>query len=62
MDGHGNLVSVTIDPEAITPGDAEMLQDMLLSAITEAQTKAEDLRNAEQKKMMPNIPGMPGLF
>jgi DNA-binding YbaB/EbfC family protein len=60
VDGHGSLVGITIQKEAVDPEDVEILQDMVVSAIQEAQDKAETLRNEEQKKMIPG--GIPGLF
>jgi DNA-binding YbaB/EbfC family protein len=62
-DGQGHLLSVTIQREAVDPDDVEMLQDLVVTAVQEALAKAEEMRAAEQKKMMPaNLPGMPGLF
>src|ERR1700730_10132330 len=45
----GDLVikSITIDPEAIDPEDAEMLQDMLLAATNEELRSAQDLASAK---------------
>ncbi len=65
VDGNGMLLEVTIAPEAVDPEDVETLQDMILTAVREALEKADTLRSDEQKKAMPNIPGitgMPGLF
>ena len=41
----GELVvrSIAIDPEAIDPEDAEMLQDTVLAAVNEALRKAQEL-------------------
>ena len=64
VNGHGQLLELTIAPEAVDPNDVEMLQDLIITAVREALEKAETLRTEEQKKLMPaNIPGMPsGLF
>ena len=60
MDGHKNLLSVTIDPEVA--GDVEMLQDLIVAAFGEAAKKVD----AEtQQKMGGMLGGMglpPGLF
>jgi DNA-binding YbaB/EbfC family protein len=34
--GKRELVSLTIDPEAVDPEDVEMLQDMIMAAVNEA--------------------------
>lgn len=61
VNGHGQLLELTIAPEAVDPSDVEMLQDLIVTAIREALEKAETLRTEEQKKLMPaNIPGLPG--
>ena len=39
--GKRELVSLTIDPEAVDPEDVEMLQDMVIAAVNEAMRKAQ---------------------
>ena len=46
MNGKKRLLGVTIDPAAIDPDDAEMLEDLILAAYNDALDKAEEL---EQK-------------
>ena len=41
VNGQHQVVSVTIDPEAVDPEDVEMLQDMVVSAVNEAMRAAE---------------------
>ena len=41
VNGQHQLVSVTIDPEAVDPEDVEMLQDMVVAAVNEAMRAAE---------------------
>lgn len=62
FNGHGEIQSITIEPEAVDPNDVEMLQDLILGAIREGQQKAEQLA---QEKMAAvtgplNLPGIPG--
>jgi DNA-binding YbaB/EbfC family protein len=38
--GKQDIVSVKIKPEAVDPDDVEMLEDLLLAAITEARGRA----------------------
>lgn len=42
VSGKKELVSVTIDPEAVDPDDVEMLQDLIVAAVNEAMRKASD--------------------
>ncbi len=42
VSGKKELVSVTIDPEAVDPDDVEMLQDLIVAAVNEALRKASE--------------------
>ncbi len=51
-DGKGNVKKVKIDPAAVNPSDVEMLEDLIVVAVTEAQKKAgEKARDAAQAEM-----------
>jgi DNA-binding YbaB/EbfC family protein len=41
--GDGLVESVTIDPDAVDPDDAEMLGDLVTAAVNEGLRKAKDL-------------------
>lgn len=62
VDGNGKLQGITIDPSVLEDKDAEMLQDLVLTAINQALDKALDMREAEQKNLMPAGLNIPGLF
>lgn len=50
VNGRHELKSLVIDPEAVDPEDVEMLQDMIVAAVNEAQRKADnDAAGAMQK-------------
>jgi YbaB/EbfC DNA-binding family len=42
VDGHGALRSLVIAPEAFEGRDAELLADLVMAAITEAQRRLDD--------------------
>ena len=46
--------SLTIDPEAWNGRDAELLADLIVGAVAEAQRRAADLVQAEMKKIPQN--------
>ena len=48
-DGKGQLKSVKIDPSLVS--DIEMLEDLVLVAVTDAQTKAAQLAQDEMAKL-----------
>ena len=54
VDGRGLLRSLTIDPEAFEGRDAELLADLIVGAVAEAQRRASDLVQAEMRKLSPN--------
>ncbi len=61
MNGQQAILSVKISPEVVDPDDVEMLEDMVLSAVREAQTKALEA----SQKMMGGLTGglnIPGLM
>ena len=43
MNGQQQIQSVKISPEVVDPEDAEMLEDMVLTAVREAQIKAQEM-------------------
>lgn len=61
MNGHHEVLNVILDPDAVSPDDVEMLQDMLVAAFNEALSKAQEMA---QKKMSAVTGGLniPGLF
>lgn len=56
----GTLASIKVDPQALNPGDAQLLEDMLLSAINQALSQAKEISNAEMGKATAgfSLPGM----
>ncbi|HEY7786389.1 MAG TPA: YbaB/EbfC family nucleoid-associated protein [Pyrinomonadaceae bacterium] len=60
MKGNHEIISLKIDPEAVKDGDVEMLQDMILAAINEANRKVDEAMKGKLGGMLP--PGLGGLF
>lgn len=50
-DGRGQIRSIRIDPSVTADGDVEMLEDLVLAAVTDAQRKAEELYRSELSKL-----------
>jgi DNA-binding YbaB/EbfC family protein len=50
-DGKGQIKRIQIDPTAVTGGDVEMLEDLVLVAITEVQKKAAAAAAEEMQKV-----------
>lgn len=50
-DGKGQIRKIKIDPTVVNPADVEMLEDLILVAVVEAQKKAADLAQEEMGKL-----------
>lgn len=61
VDGRGLVRSLAIDPEAFAGRDAELLADLIVGAIAEAQRRAADLVQAEMRKLAPSPNPSPSL-
>ncbi len=46
ISGTNEIKAIRIKPEAVDPDDVEMLEDLVLSAIRDAQNKAKELSNS----------------
>jgi DNA-binding YbaB/EbfC family protein len=60
--GTGEILELKIDPQVIDPEDAEMLEDLVITAVREALAKAKEM---EVERMQAatggiNLPGMLG--
>ena len=55
----GTLASIKIDPQALNPADAQLLEDMILTAANQALGQAKEISNAEMGKVTAgfNLPG-----
>ena len=52
-DGRGTIRAVTIDPAAFEGRDAELLSDLVLAAVAEAQRRVAEIVQAEMRKIQP---------
>ncbi|CAN5405589.1 YbaB/EbfC family nucleoid-associated protein [soil metagenome] len=49
--GQGTIRSIKIDPSVVNASDVEMLEDLVLVAVTEAQKKAQEIAQGEMGKL-----------
>ncbi len=61
INGSKQLLSLKIDPEAVSKDDVEMLQDLILAAINDAQRKADEAMSQQMGGMMGGLK-IPGMF
>ena len=64
-DGRGRVKKVVIDPAVVDREDIEMLEDLVVAAVAEAQSRAQKIYDDEMQKLaggMPlpfNLPNLP---
>ena len=63
VNGKGVVTRIVIEPTVVDPRDVEMLEDLVLAAITEAQSKAHGQYEEEMRKATGGLPiQLPGMF
>jgi nucleoid-associated protein EbfC len=61
MNGHQEVKSVKIDPDVVDPEDVEMLEDLIMAAISEASSKAKAMADSKMGGLTSGL-GIPGLM
>jgi DNA-binding YbaB/EbfC family protein len=61
VNGSKQVLSLKIDPEAVSKDDVEMLQDLILAAINDAHRKVDDEMYKQMSGMMGGLK-IPGMF
>jgi DNA-binding YbaB/EbfC family protein len=61
VSGKQQMISLTIDPKAVDPEDVEMLQDLVLAAVSEALKQSQQIAQEEMGKITGGM-NIPGLF
>jgi nucleoid-associated protein EbfC len=57
-DGKGQIRSIKIDPSVVNPSDVEMLEDLILVALTDVQRRATAMAQEEMGKLTGGL-GLP---
>ena len=60
MNGSKQIQEITIDPEVVSRDDVEMLQDLIVAAVNDAQRKVDETVAGKVGGMMGGL-GIPGL-
>lgn len=59
--GKGDLVSLVMEREVVDPTDVEMLCDLVVAAVQEAQRKAQEASQAKLGPLAQGLGGLPGM-
>ena len=67
LKGAGEITAIKIDDSLLTPGEGEILADLIVAAHADAKRKLDEVNNALMREAAGpmagmNIPGMPKLF
>ena len=56
----GTIAAIKVDPQALNPSDAQVLEDMIVTAANQALGQAKEIANAEMGKVTAglNLPGL----
>lgn len=60
VDGKGGLKAVHIDPSVVKPDEVEILEDLVVAAVSEARGKAESAAQAKMQELAGGLPLPPG--
>jgi DNA-binding YbaB/EbfC family protein len=60
VSGGGDITAIKIAPEVVDPQDVEMLEDLVLSGIREAQDAARKLQADTMGQVAGGLGGLPG--
>jgi DNA-binding YbaB/EbfC family protein len=55
VDGKGHVKKIHLDPAAVNPADVEMLEDLVLVAVVDAQKKAAEAAQREMRTLMGGV-------
>ena len=60
INGHKQLLGITLDPEVVSKDDVEMLQDLILAAVNDAHRKVDEALAGQMQGLMGGmkIPGL----
>jgi len=56
----GRILGVEIDESLLQPSEKSMVEDLIVAAINDARTKADQVANVEMQKMSSGLPLPPG--
>lgn len=61
LNGKGEMRRIRIDPSLMKPGEAEILEDLILAATQDAKGKVESTMAEKMKEVTGGLPLPPGL-
>jgi hypothetical protein len=62
VNGRAEMVSISIDSEAVDPEDVEMLEDLVMAAVRDAAEKSRKLSESKMKELGVPMGGLGGMM
>ena len=60
VNGKGSLKAIKIDTSLVNPAETEVLEDLIIAAVNDAKSKADEKLQAEMGKLTGGLPLPPG--
>jgi len=61
VNGKGELIGLAIEKDVVNPDDVQMLQDLIVAAVSDGARKAAELGKSEMAKLTGGLK-IPGMF
>jgi DNA-binding YbaB/EbfC family protein len=61
LNGKGEMTGIKIDPSLLKPGEAEIAEDLIVAAHTDAKAKVEQLLQEKMQSLTGGLPLPPGM-
>lgn len=61
LNGKGDMRALRIDPALMKPGEAEMLEDLIIAAFQDARSKVESEMQSKMQEITGGLPLPPGM-
>jgi DNA-binding YbaB/EbfC family protein len=61
LSGKGELTGAKVDPSLLKPGEAEILEDLIVAAHADAKAKVEQMLQEKMQSLTGGLPLPPGL-
>lgn len=61
LNGKGQMLSIKVDPSLMKPDEAEILEDLIVAAHTDAKSKAEVALQEQMQELTGGLPLPPGM-
>lgn len=61
LNGKGQMMSIKVDPSLMKPDEAEILEDLIVAAHTDAKSKAEVALQEQMQELTGGLPLPPGM-